>query len=319
MVRYDYYKPLTLREAVELKELHRDALYIAGGTDVMVLMKEKKLAPKALISLRNVAELTRWDGVTIGSGVTLREIETDDGTKKSLEALHEAASRVGSTQVRNVATVGGNICNAAPSADTACPLLVFDADVVIAGPKGERRIALDDFFLGPGKTALEEGEILKEFRLPQFGDDTGSAYIKQTRRNGVDLAIVGVAVRLTVDKKDLRCKDMLCSTAPASEILAHFEEEELRCEDIRIAIGAAAPRPIRARKGEEALKGRLVSDKAVAAAARVAASECAPIDDIRGQAWYRAEIVEVLVRRAVMKSLDRILRPDEMIYPDRLW
>ena len=103
--------------------------------------------------------------------------------------------------------------------------------------------------------------------MPGFGGNTGSAYIKQTRRNGVDLPIVGIAVRVTVDRKDLRCKDMLCGAAPASEILAHFGEEELRCEDIRIAIGAAAPRPIRARKAEAALKGQIISDETVAAAA----------------------------------------------------
>ena len=319
MVRYDYYKPSTIGEALELMERHRDAVYIAGGTDVLVLMRGKKLSPKALISLRNIEELSRKDGMAIGSGITLREIQMDEGMAKNFQALNDAVCRLGSTQIRNVATLGGNICNASPSADTACPLLVFDAEAIIAGPKGERRLALEDFFVGPGKTVLQGSEILKGFRMPAFGGNTGSAYIKQTRRNGVDLPIVGVAVRLTVDRKDLRCKDMLCGAAPASEILAYFGEEELRCEDVRIAIGAAAPRPIRAKKAEEALKGQLISDKTVAAAARIAASESAPIDDIRGQAWYRREIVEVLVRRTVMKSLERVLRPDEMVYPDRLW
>ena len=319
MVRYEYYKPFTLREALDLMKLHGDAVYVAGGTDVMVLMKEKKLAPKALISLRNIDELSRKDGLTIGSGVTLREIQMDEGIGKHFQALHDAACRLGSTQIRNVATLGGNICNAAPSADTACPLLVFDAEVVIAGPGGERHLALDDFFVGPGKTVLQKGEILKGFTVEAFGDNTGSSYIKQTRRKGVDLPIIGVAARISLDRKDVRCKDVLCGAAPASEILAHFEEEELRCEDVRIAMGAAAPRPLRAKKAESALRGQLISDKAVAAAARIAASECSPIDDIRGEAWYRKEIVEVLVRRAVMKSIDRVLRPDETIYPDRLW
>ena len=319
MVRYDYYKPTSIGEALELMERHRDAVYIAGGTDVMVLVRQKKLSPKALISLRNIEELSRKDGLAIGSGVTHREIQEDDAIRRRFQALHDAVCHLGSTQIRNVATLGGNICNAAPSADTACPLLVFDAEIAIVGPNGMRRVALDDFFVGPGKTVLQEGEILKEFRMAGFADNTGSAYIKQTRRNAVDLPIIGVAVRVTVDRKDLRCKDMLCSAAPASEILSHFGEEELRCEDIRIAIGAAAPRPIRARKAEEALKGQLISDETVAAAARIAASESAPIDDIRGEAWYRREMAEVLVRRAVMKSLDGVLRPDEMVYPDRLW
>lgn len=135
----------------------------------------------------------------------------------------------------------------------------------------------------------------------------------------MDLPIAAVAVRLTLDRTDVRCKDMLCSMAPASEILSHFGDEEVRCKDIRIAMAAVAPRPLRARKAEDMLKGRVLSDEAVAAAAQVAASESSPIDDVRGDAWYRRELVEVLVRRAIMKSLDRVLRPDEMVYPDRLW
>jgi len=135
----------------------------------------------------------------------------------------------------------------------------------------------------------------------------------------MDLPIVGVAVRITVDRTDVRCRDVLCGTAPISEILAHFKDEELRCEDIRIAMGVVGPRPLRARKAEASLKGRIVSEEAVAATAEIAASESTPRDSVRGEAWYRREMVSVLVRRAVMKSIDRILRPDERIYPDRLW
>ncbi len=321
MVRYEYHKPATIQEALGLMEqFPGDAVFIAGGTDVMVLMRQKKLKPKALISLRNLEELARKDELTIGAGVTHREIQQDDSIRERFSALHDAVCGLGSTQIRNLATIGGNICNAAPSADTACPLLVLDAEAVLVGAKGERRVVLvDDFFVGPGTTVLQKGEILKEFTVPGFRENTGSAYIRQTRRNAVDLPIVGIAARVTVNKSDLRCKDIICVTSRSSELLTYFADEELRCEDIRIAIGAAAPRPIRARKAEEALKGQVISDKTVAAAARIAASESAPRDDMRGEAWYRREMVEVLVRRAVMKSLDRVLRPDEMVYPDRLW
>ena len=232
MIRYEYYRPATIQEALGLMEKFKgDAVYIAGGTDLMVLMRQKKLKPKVLISLRNIKELSRKDGLAIGAGVTHREIEQDDVIEKRFEALHDAVCRLGSTQIRNVATIGGNICNAAPSADTACPLLVFDTEAVLVGGGGERRVPLDDFFVGPGTTLLQEGEILKEFTMSDPLENTGSAYIRQTRRNAVDLPIVSVAVRVTVDRKDVRCKDMLCSAAPASEILAHFEEEELRCEE----------------------------------------------------------------------------------------
>ena len=187
------------------------------------------------------------------------------------------------------------------------------------GTKGERHIPLDDFFVGPGKTLLQGGEILKEFTVPGVGGNTGSAYIKHTRRNAMDLPIIGIAARVTVNKSDLRCRDMICATARSSELLTHFADEELRCEDIRIAMGVVAPRPIRAKAAEAVLRGRVISGETVARAAEVAASESSPRDSVRGEAWYRREMVRVLVQRAIMKSIDRVLRPDELVYPDRLW
>ncbi len=320
MVRYEYYRPSTIQEALGLMErFDGDAVYIAGGTDVMVLMRLKKLKPKALISLRNIKELVRKEGLTIGAGVTHREIQQDDAIRKRFSALHDAVCRLGSTQIRNVATIGGNICNAAPSADTACPLLVLDAEVVLVSEGGERRVPLDDFFVGPGKTLLQKGELLKEFSLPGVGGNTGSAYIKHTRRNAMDLPIIGIAARVTVDRDDLRCRDMICATSRSSELLTYFADEELKCEDIRIAMGVVAPRPVRARAAEAALRGQVISAETVARAAELAASESTPRDSVRGEAWYRREMVRVLVQRAIMKSIDRVLRPDEMVYPDRLW
>jgi carbon-monoxide dehydrogenase medium subunit len=320
MRKYEYYKPGTIQEAIGLmQKTDGECVYVAGGTDVMVQVAQKKLSPKALISLRNIKELSSRDQTTIGSGVTHRELQKDSMVEKKLSALHDAVCNLGSAQIRNVATIGGNICNAAPSADTACPLLVLDAKAVAVGPKGEREIAIDEFWLGPGATVLEKGEILKAFRIPSFDAATGSAYIKHTRRNAMDLPIIGIAVRITIDKSDLRCSDLLCTTAPASQILAQFGDEEMKCVDIRIAMGVVAPRPIRAKKAEEALRGKVISDTSVAAAAEIAASEASPRDSVRGEAWYRREMVRVLVQRAIMKSLDRIIRPDEMVYPNRLW
>jgi len=320
MVRYEYYKPGTIPEAIGLMgRFNNEAAYIAGGTDVMVLLRQKKLMPKALISLRNIKELAAFDGYIIGACVTHSQIERDDRIKKRLSALHDAVCNLGSVQIRNVATIGGNVCNAAPSADTACPLLVLDAESLIVGPGAERRVAMDDFFVGPGMTVLAKGEILKGFMMPAFGEATGSAYIKHTRRNAMDLPIIGIAARVTVNKSDLRCKDILCGTAPASEILAHFGDEELRCEDLRIAMGVVAPRPIRAKKAEAMLAGKVISAETVAACAETAASEASPRDSVRGEAWYRREMVKVLVQRAIMKAIDRIVRPDAEVYPDRLW
>jgi carbon-monoxide dehydrogenase medium subunit len=320
MVRYEYHKPETIQEAIDLaSQYDGNAVLIAGGTDVMVQIRGKKMAPKALISLRNIKELEHKDKDRIGAGTTHTDIQKDGYIKDRLSALYDAVCNLGSVQIRNVATLGGNICNAAPSADTACPLLVLDAQAMVEGKDGERRIAIDDFFIGPGETALKRGEILKEFILPDFDPKTGSAYIKHTRRAAMDLPIIGIAVRITLDRADVRCKDILCTLEPASKILAMFSDENLKCEDVRIAMGVVAPRPIRAKQAEAALKGQVISDALLAQVSDIAANESSPRDSIRGEAWYRREMVKVLVRRATVKAIDRVLRPDEFFYPERLW
>lgn len=322
---YEYYKPKTIEDAIKLMGSLDGAQYIAGGTDVMVMLRQKKIAPRCMISLRNIADLSHIDtkeGLCIGSAATHSAIEGNEYIKQRYSALNDATTRLGSRQIRNVATIGGNICNAAPSADTACPLLVLDARAIIVGSKGSRELALDDFFLGPGKTALEKGEIVKEFVMPGFDEKTGSAYIKHTRRQAMDLPILGVAARITISvgsESEVRCRDMFCTTDSISNILSRLKEEGLKCEDARIAMGVVAPRPIRAKKAEAALKGKVVSPEIFEEIGNIAAGEAQPRDSIRGEAWYRSEMIRVLVKRALIKSIDRIIRPDEAIYPERLW
>jgi carbon-monoxide dehydrogenase medium subunit len=317
---YEYYKPQTIEEAIVLMEKLGDARFIAGGTDVLVLFRQKKIAPKNLISLRNIKDLNNIeekDGLLIGCGATHSDIVNNVFIRQYYSALYDAAGNIGSRQIRNVATIGGNICNAAPSADTACPLLVLDATVVIIGPEYkenppvpssekadlpappffkeeqerffvERQVDMDAFFLGPNRTALEKGELLKGFRMPLFGDNTGSAYIKHTRRQAMDLPILGVAARVTIEK----------------------EGEGFLCKDARIAMGVVAPRPIRARKAEEALKDRIISEALLAEVGKIAASEATPRDSFRGEAWYRKEMVKVLTKRAILKAIERIKKPE---------
>jgi len=321
---YEYHKPQTVKEAIDLMEGLENAKYIAGGTDVMVLIRQKKLAPARLISLRNIGDLNYMEtegGLRIGSAVTYNTIAKNDFVQRRYSALADAVKKVGSLQIRNVATMGGNICNAAPSADTACPLLVLDASVIIAGKTGEREMSLDDFFLGPNKVALEKGEILKGFTMPAFGENTGSAYFKHTRRQAMDLPMLGVAARVTIDigGSEVGCKDAFCTVDSISNILKRLEDENLVCEDVRIAMGVVAPRPIRARKAEEALKGKVISEKLFEEIGEIAASESQPRDSIRGEAWYRRDMVKVLTKRAILKAVDRVIRPDDTIWPDRLW
>lgn len=323
---YEYYKPGTIEEAIGLMTSLEDAQYIAGGTDILVLLRQKKIKPGHIISLRNIKDLAfiaHRNGLHIGGGTTHAEIERNEIIRRSYSALYDATSNLGSIQIRNVATIGGNICNAAPSADTACPLLVLDAEVTIAGPEGERKIPIDKFFLGPGKTILRKGEILKEFIMPLFGLTTGSSYIKHTRRQAMDLPIIGVATRITISigksGGELRCRDILCTIEDISNLLARFEDEELRCEDIRIAMGVVAPIPMRAKEAEAALKGKIISEKLFEEIGEIAANEAAPRDSVRGEAWYRREMIKVLVKRSILRSIDRIIRPDDMVYPERLW
>ncbi len=325
MRSYEYYKPATVEEAIALMEgAQGSGVYISGGTDVLVLIGQKKLAPGCLISLRNIntlAYLEAQNGLKIGSAVTHNAIAKNEFIQKRYSALTDATCKVGSLQIRNVATMGGNICNAAPSADTACPLLVLDANVVIAGKNGERVVPIDDFLKGPNKVALEKGEIVKGFHMPAFGENTGSAYIKHTRRQAMDLPILGIAARVTikVGGSEVGCKDAFCTIDSISNILKRLEDEQLVCEDLRIAMGVVAPRPIRAKKAEAALKGKVISEALFEEIAEIAASESSPRDSIRGEAWYRRDMVKVLTKRAILKAVDRVIRPDDMIHPDRLW
>jgi carbon-monoxide dehydrogenase medium subunit len=207
-------------------------------------------------------------------------LETNPLVRDELSALYDGASQVGSVQIRNVATVGGNICNAAPSADTAGPLLALDAVAVLQSPDGTRRVPLTEFFTGPSQTVRNHEEILTAFEIPIAMGRYGSAYHKHARRKAMDLPILGVAVSLKVGEGVI--------------------------QDVRIALSVAAPTPIRARKAEEFLKGQPFQEKELAEAGRIAAQEASPRDSLRGQAWYRREVIETFVPRMAIKARDRV-------------
>ncbi len=323
MKKFDYLKPKTLEEALSLLNQHgKKAALIAGGTDVMVMMKQKAMSPGVLISLRAIPGLDRiqYDGsLRIGAMVTHRALEKSDLIRKEFSALADAVDALGSIQIRNVATIGGNVCTAAPSADTATPLLVLGAQVKIKSLKEEKTVSIEEFFLGPGETILKKGEIVIEFIIPKPLPNTGSAYWKHQRRLALDLPILGVSALLTLDKSTVSCSDMLCTTSPISSILHTMEQDELTCKDVKIALGVAAPVPVRATKAENLLRGKKISDELLEEVAETAAKEAQPRDTIRGEAWYRRDMIKVLVKRMAMKSIERVVRPEEAIFPVRLW
>jgi len=323
MKEFEYFKPKTLKQALTLFTKYAGkAKWVAGGTDVIVMIKQKTMAPDVLISLRGIPGLDqiKFDGsLSIGPMVTHRAIEKSEIIRKNFSALTDAVDYLGSIQIRNVATIGGNICTAAPSADTATPLLVLGTQVKIKGPKQERSLPIEEFFKGPGETVLKPGELVQELLIPKLLPNTGSAYYKLQRRLALDLPILGVSVLLSLDKSKVTCSDMLCTASPISSILHEMEEDEIVCKEVRIALGVVAPTPLRAAKAEALLRGKKLSDELLEEVAETAAKEAQPRDTIRGEAWYRRDMVKVLVKRMAMKSIERVVQPEETIFPERLW
>lgn len=323
MKKFEYFKPRTLEEALTLFAKYGEkAKCIAGGTDVIVMIKQKTMSPDFLISLQGIQGLDQIKlngSLSIGPMVTHRMIEKSELIKKDFSALTDAVSWLGSLQIRNVATIGGNICTAAPSADTATPLLVLGTQIKIIGLKEERTIPIEEFFKGPGETVLKTGELVKELIIPKPFPNTGSAYYKLQRRQALDLPILGVSVLIALNKNKVSCSDMLCTTSPISSVLHKMEEDQIVCNEIRIALGVVAPTPIRAVKAEALLRGKNLSDELLEEVSEIAAKEAQPRDSIRGEAWYRRDMVKVLVKRMTMKSIERVIQPEETVFPERLW
>jgi carbon-monoxide dehydrogenase medium subunit len=197
--------------------------------------------------------------------------------------------------------------------------LVLGTQVKIKSLSEEKTVPIEGFFTGPGETILKKGEMVTELIIPKPLPNTGSAYWKLQRRLALDLPILGVSVLLSLDKGTVSCSDMLCTASPISSILHTMEKDELTCKEIRIALGVAAPTPIRALKAENLMRGKKISDELLEEVANTASMEAQPRDSIRGEAWYRKDLIRVLVKRMAMKSIERVVRPEETIFPERLW
>jgi carbon-monoxide dehydrogenase medium subunit len=250
---------------------------LAGGTDLLVKMKQKIFEPEHLIALGRIEGLRyiKEDGkkIRIGALTRLQEIAESEVVRQKIPVLAEAASKVGSVQIRHRGTLGGNVCNASPAADTVPPLICLEATAVIMGKSGERELPVEEFFVGPGKVNLHPGEIVTEIVVPIPNGNHKGVYLKLGRRKAMDISIVGVG--------GLGC----------------FEKG--RFESIRIALASVAATPIRAKRAEEILKKQRVDSGRVLLAANEAVSECQPISDVRGSASYREQMVKVLVEQAI--------------------
>ncbi len=288
MVRFEYLEPSTLQEVITiLNQYGSQAKVLAGGTDLLTLLKERTLKPRFVVNIKHLTGMggiihAPGQGLRIGALTTIHTLETSTLLKEKYPALAQAAHLLGSPQVRNLATIGGNLCNAAPSAETAPPLLSFSASLRIAGPKGERILPLESFFTGPGITVLQDGELLIEVSFPEPPPGIGSVYLKHCPRGSMDIAVVGVAVRLALSSGNGKV------------------------EECRIGLGAVGPTPFRATGAEELLRGEKVTELLVQEVAKKAAAESRPISDIRGSAEYRSQMVRVLTARALRMAHERV-------------
>jgi aerobic carbon-monoxide dehydrogenase medium subunit len=257
---------------------------VAGGTDLLPQMKNGLVKPGWVVDLSGLSELKVLErnedgGLRIGAAVTARALELALAVREHFQALAESAGVVGSLQVRNLASVGGNLCNAAPSADMAPPLIALDAVAVIAGPNGRREVPLTDFFVGVRRTVLAPNELLVEILVPATGPHSGGTYVRHTPRRELDIAVVGVASQLTLSNG-------VCSKA-------------------RVVLASVAPTPVRAPDAEAALEGQQVTPELIARAADLAVGAAKPISDQRGSAEYRTHLVRVLTRRTLTTALER--------------
>jgi carbon-monoxide dehydrogenase medium subunit len=285
-MRFELLQPRSLREALQLKqEAGERAKLLAGGTDLLVLLKERKLKTEAVISLGKVRELNfirgSEEGVTLGALVTHSAVAGSEIVRQKFPDLAEACAQIGAAQIQNLGTVGGNLCNASPAADTAPALLLSDAMLTLAGMQGVRRVSIHDFFLGPRQTVLRPDEILTEILLPHASGRRGATYLKLGRRHAMEIAIVGLGVAVHLNGSD------------------HIVSE------CRIAMGSVAPTVVRARAAEEILRAREINDDVVDEVAAVAADAARPISDVRASAEYRLDMIRVLCRRATAAALAR--------------
>jgi len=289
MKPFTYLCPTTVEEAISFYGQHSEtAKFIAGGTDVIVKVKEGWMQPDYLISLNKIEEMKELhkndatQELTIGALVTHATLEKSIMIQNQYPIIYDAVSNIGSLQVRNVGTIGGNLINAVPSADGAVPLIALDGVALLHGPDGERSVEVKDLFLAPYETILKPGEILKKVTIPAQAPNTGSAYIKFGRRAAMELPLIGIGVRLTL------------------------EDDQKTCAQARIVLGVAAPTPIRAYEAEKFLVGKEITEEVLAEAGILAADESKVRDSVRGKAWHRKEMVRVQVRRMGLKCVDII-------------
>ena len=288
MTELNYAAPDSLDAALGmLAEAGGGARILAGGTDVLVLLHGDLIDPDLIIDVKHIPELTEIveeDGVwRIGAAASGMKLVDHAGFAAAWPGVIEGVALIGSVQVRGRASVGGNLCNASPAADSVPPLIAAGAVANIAGPGGVRDLPVEDVIVAPGETALQEGEIVVSFTFPKRPPRSGDCYLRLTPRTEMDIAVVGAAVNLTLDDAGV-------------------------CTDARVSLGAVAPTPLLVADAGAALVGTPVDGAALDALAEAASAACDPIDDKRGTIEYRIKTAGVMARRAAETALARARR-----------
>jgi len=281
---FDYATPPSVGEAVGLLTAHPGARLLAGGTDLLVQLRAGRKETDLVVDLKRIPELNALEydparGLTIGAAVPCYRIYRDPTVARAYPALVELASLIGGTQIQGRASLGGNLCNAAPSADSVPLLIALGATCRISGSGGAREIAVEDFCIAPGRNVLQPGELLVSLHLPPPAPHSGARYLRFIPRNEMDIAVAGVGVEVVLDNGKFR--------------------------SVRIALAAVAPTPLFVREAGDALAGQPVNDASIARAADIARASVKPITDMRGTADYRRHICGVLTRRALEAAVQR--------------
>jgi CO/xanthine dehydrogenase FAD-binding subunit len=280
---FDYAAPTSLAEALQLLSAHPNARLLAGGTDLLVQLRAGRKETDFVIDIKHVPDLNeiRYDGtgLTIGSSVPCYRIYADGAVLEHYPALAEVANIIGGTQIQGRASIGGNLCNAAPSADAIPLLIALGATCRIAGASGERTLPVEEFCTAPGRNSLQRGELLVSLHMPVPAPHSGARYLRFTPRNEMDIAVAGVGVSVVLENGNFR--------------------------SARVALASVAPTPLFVREAGDALAGKPVNAETIQAAATLAKAAAKPISDMRGTADYRRQLCAVLTRRAIEEAVAR--------------
>lgn len=287
-MRFDYFEPTSLDEASGLLREGKGARRpLAGGTDIVIQLRRRVARTEGLVNLKRIPELSGWTcepgrGLRLGACTPMRDLEMSAAVGERFPSIREALQVVGSLQLRNLASVGGNLCNASPSADTAPPLMALGAAASLwTGESRRETVSVENFFAGPGASVLGAGGLLLAVEVPEPEPLTGDAFERFTPRSAMDIAIASAAAAVTLDAAGQRVRA------------------------VRIALGAVAPTPIRALRAEDLVREKEPMPKLLEWAGAAAMEECRPIDDIRGTAAYRKELIRILVQRVLRQAVER--------------